>query len=159
MNNTLSSGVIFPLLFVPEMAANIFTSPLQIHTLLKAHYWKQQYYQLQTFSFPIYSPERFSLQNKWETHHGSHLFYFCLTKFNCCEEFICEIYHSKNDCFLVICRCIELNVKETDNPETKEIKHRGGEKPTLVRWNSYWCQQRWVRIIIAILLQVITLSR
>ncbi|RLV99982.1 hypothetical protein DV515_00009271 [Chloebia gouldiae] len=36
-------------------------------------------------------------------------------KFDCCEEHIHEIHHSKNDYFLVICRFIELNVKETDN--------------------------------------------
>lgn len=94
------------------------------HPLLKAHYRNQQYYQLQTFSFHIYSPESFSLQNKAETHHGSHLFYFCLTKFDCCEENICGIHHSKNEFFLVICRYIELNVRKTDNHETKEITHR-----------------------------------
>lgn len=57
---------------------------------------------------------------------------------------------AKNEFFLVICRCIELNVKETDNHETKEITHR--IKTLLLSWNSYWHQQRWVRIMIAILL-------
>lgn len=63
---------------------------------------------------------------------------------------ICEIYHSRNDYFLVIFRCTELNVKETDNHETKEITHRI-KSLLLVSWNSYWYQQRWTRIMIAIL--------
>lgn len=148
MNDILSLWVIFPFSFCPWNGSEcIHFSPANTHTpksiLLKSAVLPANF-------FFIFTATRTSAYKTNERPTLAVTYFIFVSESLTVVRNIHESHHSKNDYFLVIFRCIELKVKETDNHETKEITQR--IKTLLDSWNSYWCQQRWVRIMIAILL-------